>query len=109
MKSLHDKQIEMLWERRRHCGSFEYCLIDAWFKADPVNQCILENAFEHTQFRLTYKETPSDFASKKVHRLERHQYAPEMNTLHFEDGTSFNTPGCVTIDSALAYVQSQTS
>lgn len=109
MKSYQDKQIEMLWERRRHCGSFEYCLIDAWFKADPVNKTRLENAFEHTEFRLTYKETPEDFASKQVYRLERHQYAPEMNTLHFEDGTSFATPSCTTIEEALAHVQSQIS
>lgn len=99
----------MLLKRMKTCGSFERNLIMAWLKGDSENKRILEQAFENTQFHLTYKETPEDFASKKVYRLERHQYAPEMNTLHFEDGTSCPTPSCTTIEEALAHVQSQIS
>ena len=87
------------------CGSFERNLIMAWLKGDSENKRILEQAFENTQFRLTRKETPEDFVSKQVYRLERHMYAPELNTLHFEDGTSCATPSCTTIEEALAYVK----
>jgi hypothetical protein len=34
--------------------------------------------------------------------LERHQYAPELNQLHFTDGTTFNVPGVVALDEAVA-------
>ena len=39
---------------------------------------------------------------KKVERLERHAYAPEMNTLHFKDGSSKRAPQCTTIAAAVA-------
>ena len=106
---MNESQNDMLLKRMKTCGSFERALIKAWFKADKANKRILEQAFENTQFRLTRKETAEDFAIKEVYRLERHMYAPELNTLHFEDGTSFRTPGCVTIADALAHVQSQIS
>jgi len=46
---------------------------------------------------------------RKVYRLEVHTYAPELNELHFTDGTSERTPQCTTIDQALEYLNSQNS
>ena len=43
----------MLNRRQQNCGSFEYFLIEAWFKADLINKRILEQAFENTRFKLT--------------------------------------------------------
>lgn len=40
---------------------------------------------------------------KEIHALERHKYAPELNKLHFKDGSTFNTPHCTTIGEAKAY------
>ena len=40
---------------------------------------------------------------KEIHALERHRYAPELNKLHFKDGSTFNTPHCTTIGEAKAY------
>jgi hypothetical protein len=37
--------------------------------------------------------------------LERHQYAPELNQLHFTDGTTFSVPGVVTLDEAVATLE----
>ncbi len=50
---LPETQAEMLERRQRVCGSFEYALIEAWFKADLINKRILEQAFENTRFKLT--------------------------------------------------------
>jgi hypothetical protein len=46
-------QHERLSLRQTNCGSFEYALIEAWFKADLINKRILEQAFENTRFKLT--------------------------------------------------------
>lgn len=46
-------QSDMLERRQRNCGSFEYALIEAWFKADTINKRILEEAFKDTRFKLT--------------------------------------------------------
>lgn len=40
----------------------------------------------------------------QVDKLERHTYAPEMNTLHFLDRDSIKTPQCLSIDEAINYV-----
>lgn len=50
---LPETQADMLERRQRICGSFEYALIEAWFKADINNKRILEQAFEYTRFKLT--------------------------------------------------------
>lgn len=39
---------------------------------------------------------------KNVLRLERHAYAPELNTLHFKDGSSKRTPRAYTISQAVS-------
>ena len=47
---------------------------------------------------------------KRIHPilgLERHAYAPELNKLHFTDGTTENVPQCTTIKDALAYLNNQ--
>ena len=38
---------------------------------------------------------------KKVDKLERHAYAPELNKLWFKDGTFKIAPGCTTIYKAV--------
>ena len=43
----------------------------------------------------------------QIHGLERHRYAPELNTLHFKDGTEFRTPHCTTIEEAVDYFEKQ--
>jgi hypothetical protein len=40
---------------------------------------------------------------KEIQSLERHKYAPELNKLHFKDGSTFNTPHCETIGEAKAF------
>lgn len=44
-----------------------------------------------------------DKLSKQVVKLERHEYAPEMNKLHLTDGKTISTPQKVTIESAVEY------
>jgi hypothetical protein len=46
-------QHERLSLRQVNCGTFEACLISAWFVADNQNKAILEEAFKNTQFDLT--------------------------------------------------------
>lgn len=38
---------------------------------------------------------------KTVKGLERHAYAPEMNTLHFVNGSTFKVPQITTIENAI--------
>ena len=47
------------------------------------------------------------FYQKEIHGLERHRYAPELNTLHFTDGTSVRAPRCQTIEEAMKYVPTE--
>lgn len=39
--------------------------------------------------------------SQRVLKLERHRYAPELNTLHFKGGSRIRTPGATSIREAL--------
>lgn len=50
---MKETQCDMLNRRQQNCGSFEYFLIEAWFKGDNINKRILEEAFEDTRFKLT--------------------------------------------------------
>ena len=43
--------------------------------------------------------------NKQINCLERHTYAPELNTLHYADDTEVRVPNCTTIDEALRYVK----
>ena len=43
--------------------------------------------------------------NKQIHGLERHRYAPELNCLHYTDGTEVPTPRCTTIDEAIEYLK----
>ena len=48
--------------------------------------------------------------SKRIHPflgLERHAYAPELNKLHFADGTHEPTPQCQSIAEAVEYLKTQ--
>ena len=42
---------------------------------------------------------------KQIHGLERHRYAPELNCLHYTDGTEVPTPQCTTIEEAVQYLE----
>ena len=46
---------------------------------------------------------------KEIHGLERHRYAPELNKLHFKDGSTFKTPHCTTIGEAKAFHWAETN
>ena len=46
-------QHEKLSLRQVNCGTFEACLISAWFVADNQNKERLEKAFKNTTFDLT--------------------------------------------------------
>jgi hypothetical protein len=50
-------QYDKLSARQAYAGSFEYALIEAWFKADGGNRTILEEAFRNTRFNLLPKES----------------------------------------------------
>ena len=41
------EHIDFLREEQRHCGGFQYALIEAWFKADGGNKRRIEEAFPH--------------------------------------------------------------
>tara|TARA_R100000406_G_C3098734_1_gene121387 strand:+ start:545 stop:691 length:147 start_codon:yes stop_codon:yes gene_type:complete len=43
--------------------------------------------------------------NKQIFALERHWYAPELNTLHYMDGTKVRVPQCTTIDEAVNYLK----
>ena len=45
--------------------------------------------------------------SKRIYALERHRYAPELNTLHYTDGTEVRVPRCTTIDEAVNYLKNK--
>ena len=45
--------------------------------------------------------------TKEILGLERHRYAPELNTLHFTDGTTVRAPRCQTIEEAMKYVPTE--
>ena len=45
--------------------------------------------------------------AKQVLKLERHLYAPELNTLHFTDGTSVPAPQCQNIEQAMKHVPTE--
>ena len=47
--------------------------------------------------------------TKKVLKLERHLCAPELNTLHFTDGTSVLAPQCQNIEQAMKHVPTEAS
>lgn len=40
----------------------------------------------------------------QVFSLERHCYAPELNTLWLKNGLSYRAPQCYTISEGIAYV-----
>ena len=42
---------------------------------------------------------------KRIYCLERHTYAPELNTLHYTDGTEVRVPQCTTIEEAVNYLK----
>lgn len=48
--------------------------------------------------------TRFNIAKKQVYRLERHAYAPELNTLHFINNSSVKVPQMTSIDTAIDYV-----
>lgn len=53
-------------------------------------------------FIAEVKRTNEKFKElKKVERLERHMYAPELNKLWYKDGTFKNVPGILTIEKAV--------
>lgn len=43
--------------------------------------------------------------NKQIFALERHLYAPELNTVHYTDGTKARVPQCTTIDEAVNYLK----
>tara|TARA_R110001583_G_scaffold179304_1_gene335877 strand:- start:262 stop:435 length:174 start_codon:yes stop_codon:yes gene_type:complete len=43
-----EQHIDFLREEQRHCGGFQYALIEAWFKADGGNKRRIEEAFPFT-------------------------------------------------------------
>ena len=45
--------------------------------------------------------------SKRIHGLERHRYAPELNTLHYTDGREVRVPQCTTIEEAVNYLKNK--
>lgn len=47
--------------------------------------------------------------NKEILGLERHLYAPELNSLHFMDGAEVSTPQCITIAEAVEYIKSKQS
>lgn len=47
--------------------------------------------------------------TKQVLKLERNLYAPELNTLHFTDGTSVLAPQCQSIEQAMKHVPTESS
>ena len=49
----------------------------------------------------------NDMKTKEILGLERHRYAPELNTLHFTDGTTVRAPRCQTIEEAMKYVPTE--
>lgn len=52
--------------------------------------------------KYTYnKQVKFNKIEKTVYRLEKHAYAPELNTLHFKDGSSKNVGGATTIEEAI--------
>jgi hypothetical protein len=42
---------------------------------------------------------------KQVRGLEVHTYAPELNKLHFKDGSEARCPNIISIDEAIRYVE----
>tara|TARA_R100001163_G_scaffold18710_2_gene16494 strand:- start:493 stop:717 length:225 start_codon:yes stop_codon:yes gene_type:complete len=59
-----------------------------------------------THQRLDEPQKPFHM-SKRIHGLERHRYAPELNTLHYTDGTEVRVPQCTTIDEAVNYLKNK--
>lgn len=62
-----------------------------------------------THQRLDEPQKPFHM-SKRIHPflgLERHAYAPELNKLHFADGTHEPTPQCQSIAEAVEYLKTQ--
>ena len=59
---------------------------------DRVKKVCLANQSQINKYKRTLK---------KVHGLERHNYAPELNTLHFKDNTSAKVSGAKTIHEAI--------
>ena len=51
------EHIDHLRSERRHCGGFEYALIEAWFKADGGNKRRIEEAFPH-DYRIPIGKPP---------------------------------------------------
>lgn len=47
--------------------------------------------------------------NKQILGLERHKCAPELNTLHYMDGTKAKAPQCTTIEEAVEYTKSKQS
>lgn len=45
--------------------------------------------------------------SRKPIAVEVHLYAPELNTLHYADGSEVRVPGCTTVQEAVDMVKSQ--
>ena len=48
--------------------------------------------------------------NKRIHPilgLERHAYAPELNTLHYTDGTTARVPQCQSVAEAVEYLKNQ--
>ena len=47
--------------------------------------------------------------NKQIYALETHRYAPELNTLHYTDGTEVSVPQCKTFDEAINYLKNKQS
>lgn len=61
-----------------------------------------KNDIDSFNFEAEVKRNQQKYRElKKVDKLERHAYAPELNKLWFKDGTFKKAPGCETIYKAV--------
>lgn len=61
-----------------------------------------KNDIDNFDFEAEVKRNQQKYIElKKVEKLERHAYSPELNKLWFKDGTFKKVPGCTTIRKAV--------
>jgi hypothetical protein len=84
-----------------------------YYKTKDLKSVTVEmiNKYDFSNEVLSHSQNilKANLLTKKVYRLERHLYAPEMNKLHLKSGATIATPQKTEIIEAILYCINQFS
>jgi hypothetical protein len=72
-----------------------------WLSSDELERCIEDYLNDRDlEIKNGYIRHKEDDEETDIYRLERHQYAPELNKIHLTNGKIVNAPRITTIEEA---------